>query len=284
MPRIDAKLLRRLSAKLGVSRSRIYQLIESKGRELNLPRGLAAIAVASDHGLGISKYANEDQLATLREAMKSSAPPSVIVPRSAEAAPRRQSRVGQRKNAAPTKRRGNSVFVVHGRDEPARDALFAFLRALGLQPLEWTQAIKNTGLASPDIGAILERAFTDAVAVVVLLTPDDEARLRHEHLKSNDPSYEKNLTGQARPNVLFEAGMAFGRNPNSTVLVQLGELRPFSDLAGKHISRLGNDAKSRTELANKLANAGCNVDTSGSDWLDTIKFREAKSIKRRSGG
>lgn len=193
-------------------------------------------------------------------------------------------RAGDDGKAQQTRRRGNSVFVVHGRNKPARDALFGFLRALGLQPLEWTQAIKNTGIASPDIGTILERAFTDAAAVVVLLTPDDEARLRREYLKHNDPGYERNLTGQARPNVLFEAGMAFGRNPNSTVLVQLGELRPFSDVAGKHISRLGNDATSRTEVANKLANAGCNVITSGSDWLDTIVFPEISSSNKRSDG
>jgi predicted nucleotide-binding protein len=283
MATIDRKLLQRLSAKLGVSRARVYQLIEAKVRELHLPRDLAAIAVTSDHGIGISRYASADQLATLRGASKSEAPPSVVVPRTAEAAPKRRPSGGQRKNAQPTRRRGNSVFVVHGRDKPARDALFAFLRALGLQPLEWTQAIKNTGQASPDIGTILDRAFTEAVAVVVLLTPDDEARLRRELLKFNDPDYEKKLTGQARPNVLFEAGMAVGRNPGSTVLVQLGDLRPFSDVAGKHISRLGNDATSKNEVAVKLANAGCNVNTSGTDWL-TIEFPKVRRKKRRSGG
>jgi predicted nucleotide-binding protein len=283
MATIDPKLFQRLSSKLGVSGARVYQLIEAKVRELHLPRDLAAIAVASDHGIGISRYANADQLATLRGASKAETPPLVVVPRAAEAAPRRRSSGGQRKNTQPTRRRGNSVFVVHGRNKPARDALFAFLRALDLQPLEWTQAIKGTGLASPDIGTILERAFTEAVAVVVLLTPDDEARLQHEFLKSNDPGYEKHLTGQARPNVLFEAGMAFGRNPGSTVLVQLGELRPFSDVAGKHISHLGNDATSRNEVAVKLANAGCNVNTSGTDWLE-VRFPEIKHSKKRPGG
>jgi predicted nucleotide-binding protein len=283
MATINQKLLLRLSDKLGVRKARIYKIIDDKVRQSHLPRDLAAIAVASEHGVGISKFATEDQLAILRGVVKSEAPPSVVVPRPAESAPRRRVSSGQRKTANLTRRRGNSVFVVHGRDRPARDALFAFLRALDLQPLEWTQAIKNTGQASPDIGTILERAFTDAAAVVVLLTPDDEARLRRMHLKSNDPGYEKNLTGQARPNVLFEAGMAFGRNPNSTVLVQLGDLRPFSDVAGKHISRLGNDATSRNEIAVKLANAGCNVNTSGTDWLDTIEFPEIRNSKRKSG-
>jgi predicted nucleotide-binding protein len=34
------------------------------------------------------------------------------------------------------KTKGNSVFVVHGRDEVLRKSMFDFLRALGLNPME----------------------------------------------------------------------------------------------------------------------------------------------------
>lgn len=89
-----------------------------------------------------------------------------------------------------------------------------------------------TGEPSPYVGTILDTAFREAAAIVVLLTPDDEARLRKRYRKANEPKYETSLTGQARPNVLFEAGMAFGHNPGRTVLVQMGtDLRPFSDVA-----------------------------------------------------
>lgn len=37
-----------------------------------------------------------------------------------------------------------TVFVVHGRNESARDSMFQFLRALGLEPLEWDQAVSLT--------------------------------------------------------------------------------------------------------------------------------------------
>ena len=37
------------------------------------------------------------------------------------------------------------VFVVHGRNNEARDALFTFLRSIGLDPLEWTKAVHATG-------------------------------------------------------------------------------------------------------------------------------------------
>jgi len=49
-----------------------------------------------------------------------------------------------------------SVFVVHGRNEALRKAVFDFLRSIGLSPLEWTQAVKLTGDGSPYIGQILD--------------------------------------------------------------------------------------------------------------------------------
>lgn len=91
------------------------------------------------------------------------------------------------------------VFVVHGRDEKLRSGVFTFLRSLGLEPLEWTKAIQLTSNASPYIGQILDAAFAHAQAVVVLLTPDDLAKLREDLLLRDDPIHERTLTGQAPP-------------------------------------------------------------------------------------
>ena len=41
------------------------------------------------------------------------------------------------------------VMVVHGRDLRARDDLFKLLRALGLKPIGWNEAVIATGTASP---------------------------------------------------------------------------------------------------------------------------------------
>lgn len=159
-----------------------------------------------------------------------------------------------------------TVFVVHGRNVHARNALFDFLRALGLRPLEWSQALKLTGEGSPYIGQVLDHAFAAAQALVVLLTPDDIAYLRREYAsRDDDPELEP--TPQARPNVLFEAGMAFGRYPRRTILVEMGTLRPFSDVAGRHAVRMDGTAEKRTELAERLRTAGCEVDNGGTDWL-----------------
>lgn len=180
-----------------------------------------------------------------------------------------------------------TVFVVHGRDRAARDALFTFLRSLGLKPLEWQQIIDLSGSAAPYVGDLLHAAFNAAQAVVVLLTPDDLAVLREDLRSGDDPHYEWSLTGQARPNVLFEAGMAFGRNPSQTVLVEIGRLRPFSDIGGRHVIRLDGSVVRRQELALRLANAGCQVDMTGSDWHTVGDFTvdidsEADSGLRRA--
>lgn len=169
-----------------------------------------------------------------------------------------------------------SVFVVHGRNERLRRSMFAFLRALGLSPIEWTKALELTGKASPYVGEVLEAAFSKAQAIVVLLTPDDEARLHPDFRRSEDEEYERRLTGQARPNVLFEAGMALGHAPDRTVLVECGKLRPFSDIAGRHMLRMNDSQHSRQALAQRLQTAGCAVDLSGTDWHDEGDFELAQ--------
>ena len=164
------------------------------------------------------------------------------------------------------------VFVIHGRNEVMRRALFDFLRAIDLKPIEWSEAVALTGKPSPFVGEILDAAMLYAQAILVLFTGDDQARLRDEILWVNDPVYEREATPQSRPNVIFEAGMALGRYPERTILVQVGTLRPFSDIAGRHLIRLKNTSKSRQELALRLQLAGCQVDLSGTDWHDAGAF------------
>jgi predicted nucleotide-binding protein len=164
------------------------------------------------------------------------------------------------------------VFVVHGRNEKLRKAMFEFLRAIGLSPLEWSKLLLMTGEVSPYVGKVLETAFTQAQAIIVLLTADDEVKLREEFISSSDADYEKTLTGQARPNVLFEGGMAMGRHPERTVFVQIGDVRPFSDILGRHIIKMNNDLVKRQDLANRLKTAGCLITLEGTDWHNSGDF------------
>ena len=164
-----------------------------------------------------------------------------------------------------------SVFVVHGRNEPLRKAMFDFLRSINLSPMEWTTAVELTGEGSPYIGQVLDAAFDHATAVVVLMTPDEVAYLQPRY-GIGESDQETQPAPQARPNVLFEAGMALGRDAKRTVLVEVGEVRPFSDVAGRHAIRLSNAPASRQALASRLRTAGCAVDLNGTDWHATGDF------------
>ena len=133
-----------------------------------------------------------------------------------------------------------------------------------------------TGEGSPFNGQVLDRAFSEAQAVVVLITGDDLARLDSRFLTGNDPGYERELTPQARPNVLFEAGMAFGRRPDKTILVRLGHSRVFSDIAGRNEIRISNRAEDRQALVARLRTAGCDVSTEHQiDWFMAGDFDAA---------
>ncbi|MFI5181561.1 MAG: TIR domain-containing protein [Thermoanaerobaculia bacterium] len=167
------------------------------------------------------------------------------------------------------------VWVVYGRNEAARKAMFDFLRSLGLKPTEWDQAVKETGKGSPFVGEVLDTAFATAQAFVILLTGDDEARLRPEYRSPDEPPYETSLGPQARPNVLFEAGRAFGADADRTVIVQLGDVKPFSDIAGRHLIRMDNSVAKRQALADRLRTAGCAVNTTGTDWHTAGAFMAA---------
>ncbi len=164
------------------------------------------------------------------------------------------------------------VFVVHGRDSRLKDDFFSFLRTLGLQPIDWSEALRLTGKATPYIGEALDSAFKKAQAVVVLLSPDDEVRLLPELWNSEEKNNEKEYQQQARPNVLFEAGMAFGRDPDRVLLIEVGQVKAFSDVAGRHVIRLSNSPEKRHDVAERLKTAGCSVTTEGKDWLQAGDF------------
>lgn len=168
------------------------------------------------------------------------------------------------------------VFVIHGRNEKLRASLFEFLRALHVRPIEWIQAKSMTGKGSPYVGEILDAAFLNAHAVIALMSGDDEARLCPT-LAPDEPA--ENLTPQARANVIFEAGMAMGRNPDRVVIVEVGTLRAFSDISGRHTVRLNNSPERRKELAELLRTMGCAVDMSGTDWLRSGDFSDGAATR-----
>lgn len=167
---------------------------------------------------------------------------------------------GQSQSVVATDR--TAVMVVYGQDSDANQAMFDWLRAIGLSPKEWGELVRASGSASPFIGQVLDKAFEDAQAVVVMFTPDEHVALR-EVLSGKSVDWSL----QARPNVLFEAGMAFATHPDRTMLVVLGEQRLPSDLAGRHFLRLDGSPEALHDLAERLRRAGCQVNLTGNQWL-----------------
>jgi predicted nucleotide-binding protein len=230
----------------------------------NLASRLVALGLVNSDAVREALGTEEDPEEPPREA--SGASITTAIPKGTEAAELTIS-AGEPLVEDPT-----NVMVVHGQDSFATRALFDWLRAIGLKPREWGQLVNSAGEASPFIGRVLERAFAEAQAVVVLFTPDEHVRLREP--LSTEPS---GWRLQSRPNVLFEAGMAFATHPTRSVLVVLGPQDLPSDLAGRHYVRVRSSADLQ-DLARRLQSAGCPVDLSGSDWLDVGRFPDRSAI------
>lgn len=174
-----------------------------------------------------------------------------------------------------------TVFVIHGRDSQARLRMFDLLRRMGLHPLEWESIVQEVGMASPYLGDTVRAAFTIAQAALVLMTPDDIVRL-HPSLQGSGPDPEHGTQCQARPNVLFEAGMAFGLYPERTVLIKMGHLRDFSDIGGRNYIQFDGSVPSILKLRQRLQTAGCAVRATGEDFADTEHLQNLDAYTRHA--
>ena len=172
--------------------------------------------------------------------------------------------------------RARTVFVVHGRSQMVRE-VYSFLESMGLISVDFLRAKRLThsrkGSASVYIKEVLDTAFDLAAAIIVLLTPDDQAQLKPEYWTAREEVFEKEMRGQARPNVIFEAGLALGMDESRVILVECGAVRPMSDIAGIHLLRLSNDLASRNQLRDALRAVGCHIDEESTRWHEVGDFR-----------
>jgi predicted nucleotide-binding protein len=286
MASINQALMQRLATKLGVSKARLYQLIQQISAKNRLPRHLSALVLAGENNISVQKYASAAELSELRGT------PSISSLTRAPATEVHSARViAQRprgKRAAKTKE--NTVFVVHGRDTKLRDSMYEFLGALGLKAQEWGHAIRaarGRG-GNPYVNDAVTKIMDRAQAIVVLLSPDDEVKLKPQFVASDERLSESTSRGQARPNVIFETGIAIGAHHKKTVIVQSGDVKQFTDIGGMHILRLTGSDSSRHLLANRLRDLGCAIDTDGDHWLRAGDFTPTgpnmkKAPRRKTG-
>ncbi len=141
------------------------------------------------------------------------------------------------------------IFVVHGRDDGAKDAVARCLERLGFNPI----ILKE----KPNLGRVLIEKFEqnamDIIYAVIILTPDDIGGLAdtpHEHLEQ-----------RARQNVIFEIGFFVGAIQRARVCVLLKGHMPFpSDIEGIAWIPLDDRGAWQLLLANEIAESGIKVD------------------------
>ena len=128
----------------------------------------------------------------------------------------------------------HKVFIIHGRDLIARDELVKFIKALGLQHLSFERVAAKLGPA-PFVADIVLKGINDAAIVIALFTPEEHAAFFDPETSEYRGVEPGEARWQARPNVIFEAGVALGVARDRTILVTLGsDVQLFSDIGGVH--------------------------------------------------
>lgn len=139
----------------------------------------------------------------------------------------------------------HKVFIVHGHDDGAREAVARFLERIGLEAIILHEQA-NQGRT------VIEKveAHGDVGFAVVLLTPDDEGCKKGE---TPEP--------RARQNVLLELGYFIGRLGRGKVCaLKRGVLEIPSDFAGVVWEVMDTNGGWKQSLARELEAAGHDID------------------------
>lgn len=145
----------------------------------------------------------------------------------------------------PTDRSPNRVFVVHGRNDTARNAVVSFLASIGLEGIVLHE--------QPNMGRHLLTKFIEEAALVtfavILMTDDDVGSLK-----------DGRLAPRARQNVILELGYFLARLGQAKVcaLITPGLETP-SDFDGIAYIQMDDEHRWQKELKRELEAAGMPV-------------------------
>jgi len=143
-------------------------------------------------------------------------------------------------NADPRQLSSLKVFVVHGRDEAAKNAVALFLQRVGLTPIILHE--------QPNAGRTIIKKFEvysgDVAFAVVLLTPDDFGSEVRE-----TPDFKR----RARQNVIMELGFFIGKLGRTRVCaLHKGSVELPSDYQGIVYVEMDDAGAWKTKLAQEL--------------------------------
>jgi predicted nucleotide-binding protein len=148
--------------------------------------------------------------------------------------------------SASPKVSSRKVFVVHGHDEAAREAVARLLERLDLKPIILNEQVS----LNQTIIEKIESYGRDVGFAVVLLTPDDVGG------KAPDA-----FQPRARQNVILELGYFVGKLGRDRVCaLKKGEVEVPSDYDGVVYTLMDNAGGWKFTLANELHAAGIEID------------------------
>ncbi len=148
---------------------------------------------------------------------------------------------------AENKARADRVFIIHGRDEAARETVARFVEKLGLEPVILHEQTSK--------GRTIIEKFEDHADVgfaIVLLTPDDVGGPR-----DGKPEPKS----RARQNVIFELGFFLGKLGRQRVSALVkGDVETPSDYDGVVYIDLDDAGGWKMKVVRELKAAGFHVD------------------------
>ena len=138
------------------------------------------------------------------------------------------------------------VFIVHGRDNEAKQEVARFVEKLDLEAIILHEQVSRSH-------TIIEKIeeFSNVGFAIVLYTPCDEGRLKGE----------ENLSNRARQNVVFEHGFLMGKigRKNVCALVK-GEVERPNDISGVVYEEMDIRGAWKVAIAKELKAAGYQID------------------------
>jgi hypothetical protein len=133
-------------------------------------------------------------------------------------------------------------------------------------PWDFQQIARDQGMEH-HTSDIVRKGMEQAHGIIALFTPDEFATLHGSLQRESDDEIDRKRW-QARPNVIFEAGIAYGIAPERTILTMMGpQVKLFSDVAAIPYVMLADNQDSRESFRDKLIGIGCDVDQRTAAWI-----------------
>lgn len=156
--------------------------------------------------------------------------------------------VPQPSSQTPIARNKRKVFIVHGRDNSAKQEVARFIEQLGLEAI----ILHEQANAGMTIIEKIEHYSNDADFALILYTPCDKGRGTHEsHLPPKD---------RARQNVVFEHGYLMAKlgRENVCSLVK-GNIETPNDISGVVYVPLDEYGAWKNEVSRELTSCGYRI-------------------------